>query len=165
MINFPYTPGYKRIEKGGCTLYKDTELRWEIISVIRQIECLVDQPEKIAHNDAQMVPGFGRKLQELADRAQRDHHYHFPTQSEYARLLGDLNQQLMELMMLQLTKHRIWCEEQSEEYCWSEQLKTLYKSQSLYLSDVVAMLAQGRFTEVMEEVLPKRPPIIDIRAT
>lgn len=153
------------MRKEACTLYKDTELRWEMISVIKQISCLVDQPEEIEHNDDQIVPGFGRKLQELAQRAQLDNHYHYPTQSEYARLLMELNQQLMGLMMLQLTKHRIWCEEQSTAYCWSDQLKALYKSQALYLTEVIAMLAQGEFTKVMTEVLPNRPPIVDIRAT
>lgn len=146
-------------------MYKDTELRWEMIAVIKQISCLVGKPEEIEHNDDQIVPGFGRKLQELAARAQEDHHYHYPTQSEYARLLGDMNQQVMELMMVQLTKHRIWCEEQSVAYCWSDQLKALYKSQAMYLTEVIALLAQGQFTKVMTEVLPNRPPIVDIRTT
>ena len=146
-------------------MYEDTELRWEMLATIKQITCLVSEPERIEHNDDSIVPNFGRKMQDLAARAQLDHRYHYPTQSEYARLLEKLNLELVELMIIQLNKHRIWCEEQSASYRWSDHLRTLYKSQSTYLVDVIAMLAQGEITKVMTEVLPKRPPIIDVRLT
>lgn len=144
-------------------LAKDTKLRWEITALAKQISCLVADPDQIAHNDGDIVPLFGRQIEELAVRAQHDSRYHFPTQQEYSCLLDETQLQLSELIMVQLNKHRIWCGEQAAKNHWDDGMRNLLKSQGAYLLEIITKLAEGRYEEVVTEVLPKRPPIIDIQ--
>lgn len=162
MINFPYTRWYKRIEKGGSILdprAKDTELRWEMIALAKQIGCLLADPDLLVHNDGTTVPSFGRHIEELYNRSRFTERYHHPTQQEFAILLKEIHDQLMELMMVQLAKHQRWCEEQSKTH-WSDTVRALLKNNSLYLVDLLARLATGDPSEIVREVLSTRPPIV-----